>query len=147
VSAVAAIAVTATAVAPPAAASWLHGRRVAETWAAVRQVADGLPAMAAAKQTAAVLRGDGRHPDITESTARDRGLPWDSSSHALWLQRAEQSPGPRVAAWPPDGWGRCLFVRTGPDGYLIISAGANGLLETPIDADGLSGDDIGLHLR
>ena len=131
------LAVCATAVLPPAAAWWLNARRVAETTARVAEaVAHVRPVEV---WPAGVTCGHGRVPDVSAETARARGSLVDTSVHDAWLAALGAAPGTGPVQLPTDAWGRCLLVT---DGW-VLSAGPNGIIETPRVADAARGDDIG----
>jgi hypothetical protein len=113
------LALLATVVLPPAAAWWLNSRRVAATEGRVAAAAIG----AAAMDQGRVVCGPGRLPIINATDAViDAG---DASGREA------------------DAWGQCLLVGHG----WVLSAGANGVVETPLDATTTYGDDIGARLR
>ncbi len=149
VALVAALAMVATLVIPPAGAVWLNERRVAATTAALVQIADSLRQLgpAGVDRPGQVQRGPGRWPDLNAATARARGLDWDVSHHADWLAHAQPVLPSVGGAWPPDAWGNCVFVRSLGDGYLIVSAGSNGLIDTPLTAGSAVGDDVGVRVK
>jgi len=122
------LAVLATAVLPPVGAWWLNARRVDLT----TNRAQGAAARAVAPADGRVLCGPGRLPS---SSATGAGV-----AHADWLAIAVlDSGGGREA----DAWGQCLLVGSG----WVLSAGANGMIETPLGAAVTNGDDIGAPLR
>lgn len=125
------LALLATAVLPPAGAWWLNSRRVATTRERV-QAAMNTVATSLENQ---VLCGPGRPPDSTATGARE--------IHATWLAAVVVDPAGRAPARDADAWGQCLLVGNG----WVLSAGANGVIETPPEETTTQGDDIGVRLR
>lgn len=142
-------ALVATLVLPPAGALWLNHRRVASTVATLGDVAEILRRRGPADPGDAgrVHRGSGRWPDLSEAIERGRDLDWDYSNHRAWLALAESTSPAGEAGWAPDAWSNCIFVLSRTDGYLVVSAGANGLIETPTTADVPGGDDLAMRVR
>ncbi len=134
------LAAVATAVLPPAGAWWLNSRRVAETTVRVAEAVEGL--RQSELWPAGVTCGTGRLPDVSPETARARGSSLDLSVHDAWLSALVAAPGTGPVQVGTDAWGRCLLVA---DGW-ILSAGPNGIIETPIAAEAPRGDDIGRRL-
>ncbi len=136
----------ATVILPPAAAWTLNRTRVAQTKERVGVAADRLRSssdgIASLTAGAGVVCGPGRLPD------RDSAA---SASHGAWLRGARVAPELFGAGMPTDGWGRCFLLNA--DGWAsggpvwLLSAGPNGLLDTPPNALALGGDDIGARLR
>lgn len=122
------LALLATAVLPPAGAWWLNSRRVAVTTERIQSAA----ASPAVPDDRRVLCGPGRLPG---SNARGAG-----AAHAEWLAVAVVDPGAEREA---DAWGQCLLVGRG----WVLSAGANGIIETALNATTTQGDDIGARVR
>jgi hypothetical protein len=127
-----------TLVAPPAGATWVAHRRVARALETTREMADRLhacgdrsllDAMAGPRD---VLAGPGDAP-----LGRDgRRAAEHASLHA------------EVCGWPvgPDPWGNRYMISRA----WIVSAGANGILETPFPdpvAAAIAGDDVGMAWR
>jgi len=125
------LAALATAVLPPAGAWWLNSRRVDITTERVRLAAG----LAAAPTGDVMLCGPGRLPN---SSAKGAG-----AVHAEWLASAAIDPGAEASGRLADAWGQCLLVGRG----WVLSAGANGIIETPIGATTTQGDDSGVRLR
>jgi len=122
------LALLATAVLPPAGAWWLNSRRIALTTERV-QVA---VARATSRGDGRVLCGPGRLPS---SGAAGGGV-----AHTEWLAAAVVDSG---AGREADAWGQCLLVGAG----WVLSAGANGIIETPLSSTTTQGDDVGARLR
>ena len=131
-----------TAVIPPAAAYSLArwriatARSLAETAAPVlAERSDELRDVAGRQR---VVCGPGRLP-----RAEGAAFPWIESPVSAGASFAE--------IWPQDPWGRCylLDVRSLLEGRggLLISAGANGSIDTPLSASAPYGDDIAAVAR
>ena len=138
------VAVLATCVLPPGLAMSLNARRTRQTEATLAMTAAAMRAGAPSRGMFVVACGPGNMPDVDQRTADVRGLAAAWTVHAMWL--AELRPmsaidWPAVAA--PDAWGRCLMLRLRPQAAgVLLSAGANGLVETPRDSVTAQGDDI-----
>jgi len=146
--------VCATAVLPPAAAWSLNRSRITQTEERARVAVDRLRAESSLNAGLpvgiGVVCGPGRIPDATLSTASGRrGL--SSPAHGAWLGEARIAPEMFGAGMPTDAWGRCFLMNAGAwtgDGPLwLLSAGPNGVVETPQNALALGGDDIGGRLK
>lgn len=124
------LAVFATAVLPPAGAWWLNSRRIAVTSGRVQAAVAGAQAQVGDR----VLCGPGRLP---ESGAVGAG-----AVHTQWLSLAVVEPTP-ISQREPDAWGQCLLVGHG----WVLSAGPNGVIETPFDAALPIGDDVGFRIQ
>jgi hypothetical protein len=144
----------ATAVLPPAAAWTLNRTRVAQTSARVQEALERLRAsrdvLAGFTAHTGIVCGPGRLPDREPATATARkGASYPS--HIAWLREAKIAPVLFGAGMPTDAWGRCFLLNA--DGFSkgdpvwLISAGPNGLIDTPPNALALGGDDIGGRLR
>lgn len=135
------LAAAATAVVPPATARWWHAQRVELTRTHLRDAAQRAAALTGPADL--ITCGQGRRPGLDEATAAARDLTNRLPTHAAWLARMTV-----VAAFtdatPPDAWGQCLVWRVSADGRtaVLLSAGANGLIETRLDAVAPSGDDL-----
>ena len=134
-------AIVLTAVIPPAAATGLARWRVAR---AHRAVADLARVLAAEDDR---IRSAG----ASETICGPGRLPFAAGPGVDWLQRSiYQAPG-YAAGWEKDPWGRCyLFAQgryTAGKPALVLSAGTNGEVETPLDASAPSGDDIAARVR
>jgi hypothetical protein len=79
----------------------------------------------------AVVCGPGRLPDLDVQGA--------GAIHVAWVTAAVVSPDAFGRTLLTDAWGRCFLVSD----RWILSAGPNGVIETPRDAATLGGDDIG----
>ena len=144
----------ATLVVPPAAAWTLNKTRIAQTQERARAATERLRASrderAGLTQAAGIVCGPGRLPDRQLSNARARAE-GSHPAHAAWLREARIAPGLFGAGMPTDAWGRCFLLNAdalttgGP--VWVLSAGPNGLIETPPNALVLGGDDIGDRLR
>lgn len=124
------LALLATAVLPPAGAWWLHSRRVADTTERVQRAAT----QTVTADDGRVLCSAGRLPRADASGA--------GVAHVDWLAIAIVDAGNRSDSGP-DAWGQCLLMGRG----WVLSAGANGIIETPLDAAAPRGDDIGVRVR
>lgn len=129
---------------PPLAARQVQARRVAR---AIAQVEDTARAAARAGVTdllanpalhdIGVLSGPGDPP-----TGADDGA-WEAARHGALPSYLELNPPP-----DPDPWLRALQVNIGAartgGRVVVISAGPNGIIETPFASPGLAarGDDI-----
>jgi hypothetical protein len=145
----------ATAVLPPAAAWSLNEARIAQTEARVRSAADRLRTRAneisGFDASVGIACGPGRLPDLVPTTATARAVAASLSTHGAWLRRAGMAPELFGAGMPTDAWGRCFLLNveawsTGEPVWLL-SAGPNGLVDTPADARTTGGDDVGVRVR
>jgi hypothetical protein len=135
-----AVIVAATAVAPPLAAWTLNRWRVDRAASHVQSIAaylrseDGRRGLPTAIE---VVCGTGRLPK-----AAPAGNDWVRSPTAL-----QDVFGP---ARPRDPWGRCYVANIGGRDagvpVLILSAGSNGLIDTPLSASEPHGDDVGTRI-
>jgi hypothetical protein len=139
------LALVATAVAPPLLAWGLNAQRESQT----RRVLQGsllshggsLSALASSGPVH-VSCGSGRIPDIDRQTASDRGLIQAWTIHEAWLEALGQ-PLSNQPELTEDAWGRCILSRSGgAAATVMLSAGANGLIETPLSESVPAGDDI-----
>lgn len=134
--------VIATAVIPPVAASWLNAGRISQTSQRVT-VAIGRLGTGADKTGTGIVCGPGRLPG-----ARVTG---SYPAHTAWLRELRSAPELFGAGMPTDAWGRCFLMNVGAwatgDPVWLLSAGPNGLMDTPPNALALGGDDIGGRLR
>lgn len=144
----------ATAVLPPAGAWWLNTSRIVET----RHRAGGAAARVRARLIdpslpgaagMGVACGPGSLPDPVPAAARSR--PASRQTHESWLAGAAVAPELFGDGMPTDAWGRCFLVNVGAslrgNRVWVLSAGPNGLIETPMTATALEGDDIGAVIR
>lgn len=153
ISALAAI-LFATVVLPPAAAWTLNRSRIAQTEARARTAAERLRAgsndLDGAARSAGIVCGPGRLPAREPAAASARaGL--SHPAHAAWLREARIAPEVFGSGMPTDAWGRCFLLNAdawGAGGPVwLLSAGPNGVIDTPPNALALGGDDIGDRLR
>jgi len=147
--------VVATAVLPPAAAWSLNQTRIAQTRARAHAAAERLRARAnefsGAGGRIGIACGPGRLPDAMPSTATARAAAASLSTHQDWRRGAQAAPELFGPGMPTDAWGRCFLFNVdawASDGPVwLLSAGPNGLIDTPTDAPSLAGDDIGDRVR
>lgn len=143
----------ATGLLPPATAWTLNRTRVAQTQERVRAATERLRAggddISGLTAAAGIVCGPGRLPDREPQTISARtGV---HPAHAAWLRGARMAPDLFGAGMPTDAWGRCFLLNA--DGWAsggpvwLLSAGPNGLIDTPPNALALGGDDIGGRLR
>lgn len=137
--------VAATAVVPPLLAWWLNARRERHTREMLERTGGELVSgRIRSDGPTAVFCADGRRPDMDATTAATRGLSAAMPTHRTWLEEATANA--RDAALPPDAadaWDHCLFLRSGgQQPMLLLSAGANAVVETPLRADAAAGDDL-----
>lgn len=144
----------ATAVLPPAAAWTLNQNRVTQTQVRARAATERLRTSAEATAGlgpgTGIICGPGRLPDWGPATITLRaGVSY--LSHSAWLRGARIAPELFGSGMPTDAWGRCFLLNAGawPSGgpVWLVSAGPNGLIDTPPNAIALGGDDIGDRLR
>jgi hypothetical protein len=144
----------ATAVLPPAAAWTLNWSRIAQTEARARSAAERLRAGSDDRdkvaRSAGIVCGPGRLPARTPAAVSARaGI--SHPAHAAWLRGATIAPEVFGSGMPTDAWGRCFLLNAdawetgGP--VWLLSAGPNGVIDTPPNAVALGGDDIGNRLR
>ncbi len=144
----------ATVVLPPAAAWALNRSRIAQTWTRARTAAERLRVnrddTAAIGRSAGILCGPGRLPDREPAAVslRAAGSP---PAHTAWLREATIAPQAFGSGMPTDAWGRCFLLNAGAwtsgGPIWLLSAGPNGVIDTPPNALALGGDDIGNRLR
>ncbi len=145
--------VVATAAVPPGAAWLLNSRRVTQTQTRAQSAADYLRAHTAgfAQAHIAITCGPGRLPLLVPTTPSARAAARARSSHGDWILGAVSAPEFFGAGMPTDAWGRCFMFNVGAwtteRPIWLLSAGPNGLIETPIDALAIGGDDIGVRVR
>lgn len=146
--------VIATAALPPAAAWSLNKSRVTETHARAVSAAGRLRAGGghlAGTVTAGVACGPGRLPDLVPATATARAIAASLPAHRAWLLGASKAPELFGPGMPTDAWGRCFLMNAGAwiggGPVWLLSAGPNGLVETPVDAPTVQGDDIAERVR
>jgi hypothetical protein len=139
------LALVSTVAAPPLLAWSLHAQRETETRRVLQAavgttrnvtLSRGFPA------EVTVTCGQGRVPDIARRTAIDRGLDEAWPIHQAWLAALARSAS-GGGALTSDAWAYCSLLRRGGSGTtVLLSAGANGLIETALDASVAGGDDI-----
>ena len=148
--------------------SHFSGVRVVAVVVAALALTVGLPPAAAtalarwrvarAERTVVYLAGEmsRQHARVRETTAAETicgpgRLPYPAGPGAPWLQRSILQSPAYAAGWPADPWGRCYLFNVGKylsDGSgLVLSAGTNGEVETPLDANAPAGDDIAATVR
>ena len=145
-----AVIVLMTAVLPPAAAWTVNRHRVVRASRDVSALAARMRALGPQFRPLAadvdVLCGPGRMPVAISVETQ----PWVNAPHASVAAILDDD---RV---PADPWGNCYVVNpaaTANDrrgGIWILSAGPNGILETPfsaLSAGALGGDDVGVKIR
>ena|SRR5687768_8628601 len=131
-----------TAVIPPAAAYALAEWRISRAERAASEAAGPLGARKADLREAAgthhVVCGPGR-------------LPRGEGAGAEWVDNPVSAGVTLGAIWPQDPWGRCYLLNVRgvmeAGGGLLISAGPNGTIDTPLDAASPAGDDIAVIVR
>ena len=131
-----------TAIVPPAGATLLAGWRVSRASALAASTAEALagrtPALRDLAGGPGVLTGPGR-------------LPRAGAAGAAWVQNPVDVSATPIGSWPTDPWGRCYLLRIGAAAEngpgLVISAGPNGEIDTPLGASTAGGDDIGAPVR
>lgn len=146
--------VFATAVLPPAAAWSLNRARVRQTEerarVAIERLRAGSEDLTGSRTAAGVVCGPGRLPDLVPATAIARAAV-SVPAHGAWLRGAGFAPEAFGPGMPTDAWGRCFLLNVGAwssgEPVWLLSAGPNGLLDTPPNALELGGDDIGGRLR
>lgn len=120
----------ATAVLPPVVAYAVNQRRVSRAANDVSAIAQQLRGQASGGQTGArnVLAGPGSLPKA------------ESAEATAWLAGAHESLSERVggARVPQDPWGNCYLASAS----LVLSAGANGIIDTAFGAGKSGGDDV-----
>jgi hypothetical protein len=145
--------VVATAVLPPGAAWLLNARRITQTQTRAGSAAEYLRAHPerVAGATITVACGPGRLPQLVPATASARAAARSLASHGDWILGATLAPELFGEGMPTDAWGRCFLLNVRAQGSAgpawLLSAGPNGLIETPMGALALGGDDIGARVR
>ena len=137
----------ATGVLAPALAVALNAGREARTLETLTQAGVLLSPDLGSAEAESISCGQGPLPDIDERTAEQRGLANLWATHEAWLRAVRAEMGDRLPL-PPDAWGRCIvYRRSAAPSPMLVSAGANGLIETPLDAMTAGGDDLVLVTR
>jgi hypothetical protein len=107
---------------------------------AVNSFAGALQYPVLRRENADVLISSGSLPRIDDAT----GWPTERSA-ALSFGTRDRADATPV---PADPWRNAYLVNLGARGAVwIVSAGPNGVLETPFESTALAGDDIGARLR
>jgi hypothetical protein len=131
-----------TAVVPPSAAYALARWRVARA----QSLADAAVTHLAARRADLVAPDGGLH--VTCGPGR---RPRASDTGSSWLRETVRASDALSAIWPQDPWGRCYLLNVRGvhegSGGLLISAGPNGTIDTPLSALAPSGDDIAALVR
>lgn len=133
-----------TVVLPPAGAWRLNRSRVGQTTArassAAERVKSHLEALTSLDRGADVVCGPGRLPK-----------PGIGAEQEAWFRKAVVAPSLFGSGMPTDAWGQCFLMNVGdvPRGgrVWIISAGPNGMIDTPLGASAIAGDDIGAIVK
>lgn len=126
-----------TAILPPTAAYTLARARISRAQQlasdAARPLGSRKRELLAAAGTQAVVAGPGR-------------LPQASGEAVAWLQAPVAAGRAFESDWPRDPWGRAYLLDAravlAGEGGLLISAGPNGSIDTPLGANAPAGDDI-----
>jgi len=145
--------VIATAAVPPGAAWLLNSRRITQTHTRAVSAAEYLRARTpgAAWADISIACGPGRLPQLVPGTQSARTAASARESHSDWISSATPAPELFGAGMPTDAWGRCFLFNVGTWAsgrpLWLLSAGPNGLVETPVDSETLGGDDIGARVR
>jgi hypothetical protein len=131
--------VLATAVLPPLGAYVLNQSRVERAATDTRRLADDLRP----RPEVVTLAGDG----VVCGTGR---LPLARGAGLEWLANPTTIREVFGAGGPQDPWGRCYLANLGDARrgvpVLVLSAGPNGFIDTPLGAPGPAGDDIGARV-
>jgi hypothetical protein len=133
--------VAATAVVPPAAAWRLNQSRIERAARVATAIAQHLRAeradVSALAERTDVVCGFGRVPKAGPS-----GAPWLNAPMTV-----QDVFGP---SRPTDPWGRCYLLNAGSlsrgEPVLVLSAGPNGFIDTPIGAPEPAADDVGARV-
>lgn len=136
-----AVVVMLTAVIPPGAAYALARWRVTRAEALAR---DAVPALLARRDQVREAVG-------AEDVACGQGqLPRGEGPGTAWV-RTPARVRDGFGVLPPDPWGRCYLLDVRGmllgAGGLLLSAGQNGTVETPLAAAAPAGDDIAVLVR
>lgn len=142
VAAIVVVIVALTAVIPPAGAYALARWRVTRAWQLAEEGAASLGARKLELQSAAgmqsVVCGPGRVPRGEGPSFR-------------WVENPVAAGSTFAGIWPQDPWGRCYLLNvralTDTGSGLLISAGPNGEIDTPLGATAPAGDDIAATVR
>jgi hypothetical protein len=130
------VAIVLTAGLPPLAARTLARSRVERAAASSAQIVEAMR----------LNRGRLGALDGLQIVCGPGRLPYAAGPGVVWLQRPMLQSPQFASGWPADPWGRCYlfdvrrYIERGES--LVLSAGTNGEVETPIDASAPAGDDI-----
>src|SRR5690349_9071600 len=135
VAALVALLLILTAVIPPAAAYSLARWRVAR---AGTLAADAAPRLADRREMLRALAGD------KDVVCGPGGVPSGQGPGLDWVRSPVSAHATLADVWPPDPWGRCYLLNAralfNRGAGLLISAGPNGTVDTPLDAASAAGD-------
>ena len=131
-----------TAVVPPAGAYALATWRISRTTELANAAAAVLGTrkenLHSAARGADVVAGPGRLPRAAEHA---RG----------WIRSPVNARAAFAGQWPTDAWGRCYLLNmrqlSETGSALLLSAGPNGEIDTPLNAAAPQGDDIAATIR
>ena len=100
-----------------------------------------LLALSGKDRAGTVSCANGKRPAMTLEEATVRGLQDHWAVHTRWMSNMTTIASNHVTK--PDAWGHCLIYVVSSDGQnaLLLSAGANGVIETPFDSLLAVGDD------
>ena len=131
--AIALVAIALFAAAPFVIANVVSERRVVTARAQASAIAAALQETATQADAAAILVGPGNMPAFDVD--------------AGWPPAGRKGP-PYDFEIPADPWRNAYVVNIGAPGTVwVVSAGPNGILETPFETGELQGDDIGSRVR
>ncbi|MBN1594060.1 MAG: hypothetical protein JW941_12525 [Candidatus Coatesbacteria bacterium] len=99
-----------------------------------------------------LIDSEGKAPQVAGDIDRDSGIALASESLVTNREKVEGWKGPYLLAPNSDSWGRSYMVRLWhgdetSSRILTLSAGPNGILETPGAARSTEGDDLGLFFE
>jgi hypothetical protein len=131
-----------TAVIPPAAAYTLARWRIAS---AAERAQTAAPLLAERSEE---LRAIAEQQGVVCGPGR---LPRAESAALGWIESPVSAGASLAESWPQDPWGRCYLLDVrgllAGRGGLLISAGPNGTIDTPLSARAPAGDDIAAFVR
>lgn len=134
--------VTLTAIVPPAGAYALARWRIA------RATADAVRAAADLSTRKDQIRGIAGDAGVLAGPGR---LPRGAGAGDGWVQNPVSAAAAYAGAWPTDPWGRAFLLNVGEwvanGSTLLISAGPDGEIATPLSASTPAGDDIAATVR
>lgn len=132
-----------TLVLPPLAAWRLNQHRIDETTSTARAAAASVAPRIAALALA--------HPDIEVAVGPGLLPAAGEGGQATWIDHAVFASEVFGEQMPADAWGQSFLVNLreySRGGVVwILSAGANGRIDTPYRAERLGGDDIGVAIK